>query len=1365
MPKYLSGRVKRTAQSELSDDRYQYLGLEQTEPNLGDPPTGAGTPGIPVGVQYQVVSVLSNPGERYWTPIQGGLIPGAISIYDEGTLVGSPSSITQLNFVGAGVTADGVALGIAATVTVRPPGPDNSVLFKDNNDFATSSNLVFDTNVGVLTASRLNIGIGGTLLTSNVTGYIGISSTIPTQSLTVGGNIKLDGTIYDFNNDPGSQSNILTKGANGIEWTAAGAVTAGAGGTIYDVQFHNTAGLVDGASNFVFRDDTDRVGIGSTQPTTLLDVLGISSFNGGVTADRVYITGVSTALNLINADGGIKANTAQVTDLTTGRVVTVGTSGELQDNSSLTFNNTTSTLGTLSLAVTENTTTAQLKVTGITTIGNVKISANTVTTSSGALNLNAAGGTVESVGAFYISNTTPSTSKDTGALVVEGGVGIEENFYVGGAVSFTGPSGYASTAVTLAYAGGITTTGGDLYVGRDLYINRDLILDDLTLNTLTVNSTSTFKGDVQFHGANGITSAFWDKSDNRLKFNDESYASFGTGNDLQIYHTNTLRDQTDSNGDSIVDGRTSLIKETGSGGLIFKSNGGDGPGAYQFFDQGWRNLLKLHGGTNARAILYAQGTSRFETTGVGATVIGNFASDSFNVAGIATFYGPLHDKNMDPGSSGFVLSSTVTGTDWIDPNGLAVDTAEKVKITAKSDNNTYHLTFVDDTSTAYQGICVDNDTLTWNASTNLLTAQKLKVESIEEWGSVDTGGNEQVITADGSGGWTWKDNVSGGIGTVFVKQYQDSSGSSRAPFKPDMVDRTCLSFITVDQTTTGIATIGIAETSNAYGNKFTQDDDPTSVAGGSWTVCDGDIWYDDSAGGGSAAGGIVIQDEGSSLSTIATTLDFVGSGVVASGTGATKTITISGGSGSSTLSGLTDTTIASPVKNQTLIYDGSTSKWRNISQSVANVKDYGAAGDNATDDTAAIQAAIDSLSGATYDGGTVYFPAGIYRISSALSIDSADNSITLKGCSTHFPLGGDGSLIRSTSTTANGIEITNSLSIAIQNLRIDTSVTKTDGIAIDCESSTDIQGITIDQVYINGFCKGINITGYSVSAVRNTEIRAQPNSANSTYGILVDKGSDTRVDQIRFQNIIIDAVHSGSSKHDYSSGFLFKNYVNSIWMYDCAVLRSKIGIDFDSTLSAGTATTGAFFRLQNCDVDQNKEDGIYINGGTQIWIENQYMSSNGQNGLETGSSFGGTLWITNGDCRGNGYHGINLGANHKKVHITNPHCAVNSTASSDTYHGINVASGGEDIQIIGGQCGGDVYGTTTGATTNGSISQSYGIMFLGSNHKRIQIMGVDCTDNNSGAMGWQTSGDDVTAGSYNWIQFVAGYSTGQTTFP
>ena len=50
--------------------------------------------------------------------------------------------------------------------------------------------------------------------------------------------------------------------------------------------------------------------------------------------------------------------------------------------------------------------------------------------------------------------------------------------------------------------------------------------------------------------------------------------------------------------------------------------------------------------------------------------------------------------------------------------------------------------------------------------------------------------------------------------------------------------------------------------------------------------------------------GITIQDSGGSLSTLATTLNFVGAGVVASGSGSTKTITISGGgSGSGAVAG------------------------------------------------------------------------------------------------------------------------------------------------------------------------------------------------------------------------------------------------------------------------------------------------------------------------------------------------------------------------------------------------------------------------------------------------------------------------------
>jgi hypothetical protein len=53
-------------------------------------------------------------------------------------------------------------------------------------------------------------------------------------------------------------------------------------------------------------------------------------------------------------------------------------------------------------------------------------------------------------------------------------------------------------------------------------------------------------------------------------------------------------------------------------------------------------------------------------------------------------------------------------------------------------------------------------------------------------------------------------------------------------------------------------------------------------------------------------GGITVEDEGTPLPTLATTLDFVGAGVTASGAGATKTITIPGYTGADVVAGSAD---------------------------------------------------------------------------------------------------------------------------------------------------------------------------------------------------------------------------------------------------------------------------------------------------------------------------------------------------------------------------------------------------------------------------------------------------------------------------
>ena len=307
MPKYISGRYKKTPQSALTADRYRYLSVGDAEPNLGDTPTIQGSPDLPVGQQYIVVSFIDRPGERFWIPNQGGVIPGSLSVFEEGTLVGGLSSTTQLNFIGQSITAVGFGTGtnnpgVAVTITVAPPGNLNEVLFvgAGGTDFDTDTRFTFDD--GLFTAGdRITVGTGGTVITTTGIGSVGIGTTNPTQKLHLDGNFRITGTIYDSLNQPGSQGDLIVKTATGgLEWVEQQSITAGAGGTIGQIQFHAATGLVDGANNFYYDYSNNRVGIGSTQPTQLLDVLGVSTFSGGVFVDTIDISGITTFKNKVH---------------------------------------------------------------------------------------------------------------------------------------------------------------------------------------------------------------------------------------------------------------------------------------------------------------------------------------------------------------------------------------------------------------------------------------------------------------------------------------------------------------------------------------------------------------------------------------------------------------------------------------------------------------------------------------------------------------------------------------------------------------------------------------------------------------------------------------------------------------------------------------------------------------------------------------------------------------------------------------------------------------------------------------------------------------------------------------------------------
>lgn len=65
-------------------------------------------------------------------------------------------------------------------------------------------------------------------------------------------------------------------------------------------------------------------------------------------------------------------------------------------------------------------------------------------------------------------------------------------------------------------------------------------------------------------------------------------------------------------------------------------------------------------------------------------------------------------------------------------------------------------------------------------------------------------------------------------------------------------------------------------------------------------------------------------------------------------------------------------------------------------QEYVSVKDFGATGDGATDDTTAIQAAIDAVELA--GGGTVFFPQGVYIVTDTITVDDVGVLLQGDGC-------------------------------------------------------------------------------------------------------------------------------------------------------------------------------------------------------------------------------------------------------------------------------------------------------------------------------------------------------------------------------
>lgn len=175
---------------------------------------------------------------------------------------------------------------------------------------------------------------------------------------------------------------------------------------------------------------------------------------------------------------------------------------------------------------------------------------------------------------------------------------------------------------------------------------------------------------------------------------------------------------------------------------------------------------------------------------------------------------------------------------------------------------------------------------------------------------------------------------------------------------------------------------------------------------------------------------------------------------------------------SAAFNGGTETTLETILDAASTSFGGTAGYWkgkvgtseRNIKDMISdvaiNVKDYGAVGDGATDDTTAIQNAVTAA-----DRKRLLFPKGTYQISSAIVLPTF--GIIIEGVGPTY-----GSVIRQTSTTASGFTAS-TVSPDIRNLSINASTTSTG-------SGLSVAGATLHGVFIQNWRTAITSTGQTL---------------------------------------------------------------------------------------------------------------------------------------------------------------------------------------------------------------------------------------------------------------------------------------------